>query len=80
VIPGAVIATPMWWIVSWLFGVYMRHVPYGLVYGGLATAIGLMLWMNLTSLIILFGSAYNAVYCEQAQLSSAVIRQQLIAQ
>jgi membrane protein len=63
VLPGALVATPLWWIVSWILGVYVRHVPYNLVYGGLATAVGLMIWMNLTSIIILLGSAYNAEYC-----------------
>lgn len=60
VIPGAIVATPLWWIASWTFGVYMRHVPYNLVYGGLATAIGLMIWMNFTVIIILLGAAFNA--------------------
>ncbi len=59
-IPGAIVATPLWWLVSWCFGVYMRHVPYSLVYGGFATAIGLLIWMNFTAIIILLGSAYNA--------------------
>jgi len=77
VIPGAVIATPLWWLVSWVFGAYMRHVPYDVVYGGLATAIGLMIWMNLTALIILLGSAYNAVYCQQRESRSAIVPQQV---
>lgn len=63
ILPGAMIATPLWWLVSWTFGSYLRHVPYNLVYGGLATAIGLMLWMNLTMVIILFGEAFNAERC-----------------
>lgn len=61
-LPGAIIATPLWWLVSWILGIYVRHVPYGLAYGGLATAVGLMIWMNLTSIIIVLGSAYNAEY------------------
>jgi len=60
VVPGALVATLMWWIVSAAFGYYMRHAPYGVVYGGLATAIALMLWMNLTSSILFIGAAYNA--------------------
>jgi membrane protein len=60
VIPGAIVATPLWWVASWTFGVYMRHVPYNLVYGGLATAIGVMIWMNFTVVIILLGAAFNA--------------------
>jgi membrane protein len=77
VIPGAVIATPLWWLVSWIFGAYMRHVPYDMVYGALATAIGLMIWMNLTAIIILLGSAYNAVYCQQRESRSAIVPQQV---
>jgi uncharacterized BrkB/YihY/UPF0761 family membrane protein len=38
----------------------MRRVPYAAVYGGLAAAIGLMLWMQLTAAVVLLGAAYNA--------------------
>jgi membrane protein len=60
VVPGAAVATVLWWVVSISLGFYLRHVPYSLVYGGLAVTIGLMLWMQLTSTILLIGSAYNA--------------------
>ena len=60
VAPGAAVATVLWWVVSAALGFYMRHVPYSLVYGGLAAAIGLMLWMQLTASILLIGAAYNA--------------------
>jgi membrane protein len=69
VLPGAIVVTPIWWVVSWCFGLYMRHVPYDLVYGGLATAIGLLLWMNLTTVIILVGAAYNAENCGRGPIS-----------
>jgi uncharacterized BrkB/YihY/UPF0761 family membrane protein len=49
----------------------MRHVPYSLVYGGFATAIGLLLWMNFTAIIILLGSAYNAEYSELLRTEAA---------
>lgn len=60
VLPGAVLATLLWWLVSSAFGLYMRHVPYELVYGGLAVAIGLMLWMQLTATILFLGAAFNS--------------------
>jgi len=59
-VPGAGVATVLWWVVSITLGYYLRHVPYSLVYGGLAVTIGLMLWMQLTATIILIGAAYNA--------------------
>jgi membrane protein len=60
VIPGAAVATVLWWVVSISLGFYFRHVPYSLVYGGLAVTIGLMLWMQFTASIVLIGAAYNA--------------------
>jgi membrane protein len=60
VVPGAAVATVLWWIVSICLGFYLRHVPYSLVYGGLAVTIGLLLWMQLTATILLIGDAYNA--------------------
>ena len=60
VVPGAAVATVLWWVVSIALGFYLRHVPYSLVYGGLAVTIGLMLWMQFTATILLIGAAYNA--------------------
>jgi membrane protein len=59
-LPGAQVATVLWWTVSIALGFYLRTVPYSLIYGGLAVTIGLMLWMQLTATILLIGAAYNA--------------------
>ena len=59
-LPGAGVATVLWWVVSIALGFYLRHVPYSLVYGGLAITIGIMIWMQLTATIVLLGAAYNA--------------------
>jgi len=59
-LPGAQVATLLWWVVSIALGFYLRTVPYSLIYGGLAVTIGLMLWMQLTATILLIGAAYNA--------------------
>ena len=60
VVPGAAIATVLWWVASICLGFYLRHVPYSLVYGGLAVTIGLMLWMQFTASILMIGAAFNA--------------------
>lgn len=60
VLPGAVLATFLWWMVNSGFGFYVTHMPYSVVYGGLAAAIGLLIWMNISALVILFGAAFNA--------------------
>jgi membrane protein len=60
VIPGAALATILWWLVDIFFGLYVRKMPYDVVYGGLAAAIGLLLWMYLTAIVVLLGASYNA--------------------
>ena len=65
-LPGAQVATVLWWTVSIALGFYLRTVPYSLVYGGLAVTIGLMLWMQLTATILLIGAAYNAELLEHS--------------
>lgn len=60
VLPGAVLATILWWIANLLFGVYVRAMHYGVFYGGLAAAIGLMVWMEFSALIAFLGAAWNA--------------------
>jgi membrane protein len=58
--PGAILSTILWWVVDVVFGFYVRKMPYDVVYGGLAAAIGLLLWMYLTAVVVLIGAAYNA--------------------
>jgi membrane protein len=59
-LPGAAAATILWWGVNLLFGIYVRKMKYGLVFGGLAAAIGLMVWMELSAMIVFLGAAWNA--------------------
>ena len=60
VLPGAMVATLLWWIADIGFGIYVRRVPYNVAYGGLAAAIGLLIWMQLSSVIVFLGAAWNA--------------------
>src|SRR2546425_696143 len=64
VLPGAMVATLLWWLVDRLFGIYVRRVPYSIVYGGLAAVIGLIIWMQLSAVIIFLGAAWNAELAE----------------
>ncbi len=60
VLPGAMVATLLWWAADVGFGFYVRRVPYNVVYGGLAAVIGLLIWMQLSTAIIFLGAAWNA--------------------
>ena len=60
VLPGAAAATILWWGLNLVFGVYVRKTQYGPIYGGLAAAIGLMVWMEFSAILIFLGAAWNA--------------------
>lgn len=60
VLPGALLATTLWWLVDVGFGIYVRRVPYSVVYGGLAAVVGLMIWMQLSVVVVFLGAAWNA--------------------
>jgi len=66
-LPGAMVATLLWWVVNALFGLYVRRVPYSIVYGGLAAAIGLLIWMQLSAMIVFLGAAWNAESAQRAK-------------
>lgn len=73
-LPGAVVSTILWWAVDGAFGWYVRKMPYDSVYRGLAGAIGLLLWMFLTALIVLLGAAYNAEARESSNPSGLTLQ------
>ena len=60
VLPGAVVATLLWWLANAGFGFYVRRVSYSVLYGGLAAVIGLLIWMQISAVIVLLGAAWNA--------------------
>lgn len=65
VLPGAAVATLLWWLVDSLFRFYVAEVPYSSIYGGLAAAIGLLIWMYLTAVVIFIGAACNSEIAAQ---------------
>ena len=71
VLPGAMVATLLWWLVDVLFGIYVRRVPYSVVYGGLAAVIGLIIWMQLSAVIIFLGAAWNAELADSRRAAQA---------
>lgn len=61
VLPGAGLATAVWFPATVAFGWYVRHfAEYSLYYGSLATAIVLLVWMYIVSIIVLIGAEFNA--------------------
>ncbi len=68
-LPGAALATGLWFPTTALFGWYLeRYADYSLIYGSLGTAIALLVWMYLISLIVLVGAEFNAMLFPRATL------------
>ena len=62
VLPGATLATGVWFPATALFGWYVKHfAEYSLLYGSMATAIVLLIWMYILSVIVLLGAEFNAL-------------------
>ncbi len=78
-LPGALLAAVLWWAADAVFGYYVRRVPYTVVYGGLAAAIGLLLWMYLTATIVLLGAAYNAEAADYRRSQKSVLARQVVS-
>ncbi|WP_276309569.1 YihY/virulence factor BrkB family protein [Peribacillus acanthi] len=62
VIPGAVVATLLWQLISLGFSFYVSNFGnYSSTYGGLGGVIILMLWLYLTGLSLVIGGEINAL-------------------
>ena len=71
VLPGAVLATAVWFPTTFAFGYYVRHyAPYSLFYGSLATPIVLLVWLYIMSVIVLVGAEFNALVYPRAVKSA----------
>ena len=63
--PGAVFSTLRWITVTFLFQFYINNFAnYSRFYGTLGAVIGLLLWLSLTSIIMILGSSLNSYLIE----------------
>lgn len=69
VLPGATLATAMWFGATTMFGFYLKHyADYSIIYGSLGAGIALLVWMYIVSLVILIGAEFNAMLFPRAFL------------
>ncbi len=69
VLPGATLATVLWFAATVLFGWYLQnYADYSLIYGSLGVGIVLLVWMYMISLVILVGAEFNAMLFPRAML------------
>jgi membrane protein len=72
IFPGAMLAAFSWAGISWLFRVYVDNFgAYNKVYGAVGAVIVLMLWLYLTSLVLLIGGVVNVTVGEAMKSKAA---------
>lgn len=65
IIPGTLFAVIGWQLVSLGFSYYVSVANYSIIYGNLGTIVILLIWLYLSSLIILIGGEINAIISEK---------------
>src|SRR5579872_4494054 len=69
VMPGAMLATVLWFSTTVGFRAYLQHFGnFATIYGSLGAAIALLVWMYMISLVVLVGAEFNALLFPRAML------------
>jgi membrane protein len=69
VMPGAVLATILWFSTTVGFRAYLQHFgDFATIYGSLGVAMALLVWMYLISLVVLVGAEFNALLFPRTML------------
>src|ERR1044071_3207627 len=64
--PGAIFFALTWLVATFAFGMYVANFgSYGDTYGALGGVVVLLVWLYLTSFILLIGAEFNAVLAQQ---------------
>lgn len=59
--PGTLVALGAWLSISWLYGLYVERAHYSVLYGSIGTVIVLLIWLNITAVILIMGAELNGV-------------------
>jgi len=72
IMPGAILAAISWAILSGLFRIYVANFGnYNKVYGAVGAVIVLLLWLYMTSLVLLLGDQLNVTVGDAMQQAKA---------
>jgi membrane protein len=71
VLPGAMLATVLWFAATLCFGWYVtNYANYAVIYGSLAAVIALLVWLYLVSIVVLIGAEFNALIFPRREMEA----------
>jgi membrane protein len=71
-VPGAIVATAIWIVLSWALGFYYHHfaaLHLGSLFGMLATPLAFLIWLYWSAAAILIGAEINSGLTERQESS-----------
>src|SRR5690242_13542061 len=69
VLPGAILATVLWFAATLCFGWYVsNYANYAVIYGSLAAVIALLVWLYIVSIVVLIGAEFNALVFPKSEM------------
>lgn len=75
VLPGAVLATVLWFVATLGFGWYVtNYANYAVIYGSLAAVIALLVWLYIVSIVMLIGAEFNALMYPKRETRAETIQ------
>jgi membrane protein len=73
-LPGAIVASAGWFVVTWAFGLYLTHFGnYNVIYGSLGAIVVYLTFLWLTGLLLFVGAEINAALLERRGRSRPVL-------
>lgn len=77
--PGAVLATGMFFVLTWGFSIYIDNFSrYNLLYGSIGTLLLLMIWIYFSCIVLLVGYELNiSIYNNTLQGNSRKVKREL---
>jgi membrane protein len=70
---GSVLATLTWFVASFLFSWYLTNFAnYNATYGSLGAVVGLMIWLWISTAVVLLGAEFNAEIEHQTVRDSTI--------
>lgn len=67
-LPGIALSLVSWLVISMGFSLYVENFgKYSIIYGALGTVIVLLLWLYMTSFLLILGAEYNAALAQAGE-------------